>query len=249
MQAIHKIIQKQHGNALFLILIAVALFAALSYAITQSGRGGGNVTRELNMLNASEILQYASTIKQATDKLLLINNCQLTELSFQADWNGDGTDSGGNSADQANTTTPSDGRCRYFHENGAGLSFISKPSFLEDTDFMRGYRLHGNLGVDGLGEQFEPELIFGFRLHPTAANLEICNAINRTLDLPENLSDTHNAQFFSYFSWGGTFGDATPHPSRVGDTATALSEAYTGCYNAVGYDGGGYIFYHVLAVR
>lgn len=62
---------QEDGNALFLVLIAVVLFAALSFAITQSNRGMSNTGQESAAMAASGIMQAVSGLTEAHMRLNL----------------------------------------------------------------------------------------------------------------------------------------------------------------------------------
>jgi hypothetical protein len=63
--------KQQSGNVLFLILIAVTLFAALSYAVTQSTRGGGNADSEKSQITLAEHTQIVSEMRVALQRMQL----------------------------------------------------------------------------------------------------------------------------------------------------------------------------------
>ena len=57
-----RIKNQESGNVLFLILIAVALFAALSYAVTSSTRSQGDSGKEGTLITSAAITQYPSSV-------------------------------------------------------------------------------------------------------------------------------------------------------------------------------------------
>lgn len=71
---------KNNRNVLFLILIAVTLFAALSYAVTRSSSGNGSVLEESIGIQTSDLMQYASDLSYAVIKLTTVNKCDEREL-------------------------------------------------------------------------------------------------------------------------------------------------------------------------
>ena len=125
------------GNALFLILIAVALFAALSYAVTQSSRSGTNVMDdEQAELIASTILDYGAQVRLAVNRVRTVSGCRKTEVSFytlQTIRTAGSTTFADNY--YLNTNSPDDNRCHIFDPNGGNLnSPYTLPGISKITD-------------------------------------------------------------------------------------------------------------------
>jgi hypothetical protein len=100
--------RNERGNVLFLILIAVALFAALSYAVTQSSRsGGGNANEETNLVRSAAVTQYPASVRTAIIRMMVSSGVDATELEFNY----------GSALNTCTTTTA----C-VFHPSGGGAS-------------------------------------------------------------------------------------------------------------------------------
>ena len=82
--------RNRSGNALFLVLIAIGLFAALSFAVSSSGGGGASLDREQLQLKAAEIRDYASQMANTVQQMVTTGGCLDTQISFAQDSDGDG---------------------------------------------------------------------------------------------------------------------------------------------------------------
>lgn len=109
----------QNGNVLFLILIAVALFAALSYAVTSSNRGGKtSMTSENGDLGASRILNFTTAVQGAVLRLSTIKGVTVPELKYNNDVT---TTFDGSTYPMGAMGTPADPSLYVFHPLGGNI--------------------------------------------------------------------------------------------------------------------------------
>lgn len=71
----------ESGNVLFLILIAVALFAAISFVVTSSSRGTGDIENESAKLYSVEIALYPAMVRTAAVRMIA-KGVKAEELAF-----------------------------------------------------------------------------------------------------------------------------------------------------------------------
>lgn len=137
-------VQDQAGNALLIILIAVALFGALMFAMTQSRTTfTGATSQEEARIIATEMIQYGDTIRNAVNKLLLVGGAKFgnssdTSPSFYT---------AGVSTDYQ-TAGPS--RLEVFSMDGGGVSYQKPP---EDACVSTcAYDFAGGITIPGVGD-------------------------------------------------------------------------------------------------
>ena len=97
----------QSGNVLFIILIAVALFATLSYAVTNSSRSGaGSTDKDEQKLDQAVIDSHMASLNQGRMTLELARGCETINYDPPSEW---GVESK---------------RCHMFHPDGAGVAYL-----------------------------------------------------------------------------------------------------------------------------
>lgn len=197
------------GNALFLILIGVALFAALSYAITQSSRGSGNIGKETAELHAANLLAFSQSVTHGMDRLLLLNNVNITQIYF----NNDTWEAANGSNFNGTMGSPADPSLYVFHPSGGGVTpLVFQGATTGDCgSCSAGRLLEGHfavrwVAVPGVGSSAPELTLMGAQFSD-----EVCEAINRRSGMsPATVPDA---------TIGGTYhaqGDPVPSSGGLG---------------------------------
>lgn len=153
----------ERGSIIFYILIAVVVFAALTYAVATSLRGNGtSLNSQQTSLAASDIIATGNRLVEAVTRLRL-RDIPKDFISFE------------NSTVTGYTNGAcASGTCKVFDGAGGGLTWETAPSGSQTTAHAWGFTATRAINQVGTSD---PELI---ALLPNLT-LDVCNAINDLL--------------------------------------------------------------------
>ncbi len=166
---------KQCGNALWFILVAIGLLGLLTVMLSRSGSSTNETgSYEQNVIAANQILSYAKNIENGVQNLLA-RGCSENEISFEDSI----------IANHANSNAPADKSCHVFDVAGAGLTALAITDFWPNGDWTGGTAYNhfvGRQDLDGIGTNGEAhsEDLYWFIELPQNINEEnFCSAYNK----------------------------------------------------------------------
>lgn len=159
----------ERGNVLFYILIAIALMAALSFAVSQSNQGSVSIVNEEKArLIADEMLDYGNTIANAVAQLRL-RGCKDTEISFKYPTGG-----------TVNPNAPPDNSCHIFEKAGGGVVYRS--FFLPNGSVNPTFQT-GTQAIEGFGTDDAPDIWMRILMDGEESSHRICTELNESVDM------------------------------------------------------------------
>ncbi len=238
----------QRGNAVVVILIAIALFSALAFTFMRGAKTGqGNLTAGQAKTAATEIVQYGSAVEKTVNKLMS-KQCSENQLTVQ----------NASLAGYTNANAPVDASC-HIYGVGGGLTYSAPQSpWLDSTRSASaeyghwgfiGSTLVLDVGAEtGVCSGRENDCVELTMILPYVKR-EVCIAINNLLGIantggePPAETGYWMSKFTGTFAmtWG-MFGDDVASGPLRGHPA--------GCFYALSFPANnGYHFYSVVWAR
>lgn len=213
---------RAQGSAIWFVLLAVALLAALTMTMTRSSdtvEQSGDAERA--RISASDLMRYTGGIKAAIDRMMLTGISE-SDLCFHAAGWGNGDYNGASCTDSAN---------QVFGSGGGAVTFRT-------YDFASEWMIFGSHAVLNL-ETAAPELIMQARVSAL-----LCREINNVLNIDNPGSDAPADIIQNATPFTGSYTLAAPD-NTIGNNAAQLAGKEAGCRK----DGASYYFYQVLIKR
>ncbi len=231
---------RQSGNALWFILVAIALLAALTLTITRnSGKVADNLDDEQARVIAERIARDMTSYAAAVDRLRAINGCGEEELSFEASVV-ENIVPGFTDNPRSPTTGPRAYTCHLFDKRGGGMAYLPLPDGATTPDAFGdqakvGYFFTAANSVNGVGPESVTETICASNcgdlvVGTSGINDSVCAAYNSLIGIdviPED-NDMYTSLYFD-----GTYATANNDDARInegsGDASSVLYGVKTAC--------------------
>ena len=227
--------ERQEGNVLFLILIAVALFAALSYAVTSSTRSKGDTGKEGTLIASAAITQYPSSVIIDLRRMIFAGTSP-DELRFNTP------------ADFDKLSSPSIG---VFHPSGGGATYVPASADTMKNDQPGEWFFNAEMEVPEISTTGEGnnDLI----AYLVGLKKSICSKINEEYGLGDKIPVLNGDRAPLYTKKmvddesGGYIATEGDVPD-IDDGAGTFNGQPFGCFQNGGGEGD-YVYYHVVVER